>query len=175
MTDSEVHCKTCASVFSLASGGKNDIEKHIKSIKHQKALQQPTKPEKAADLCEGKMTDYLKVQFIHKKCFYFQTEEETDEEGSDSDKTKRRSCVFNSKLAKMYPFLVKTKSDSDVHCNLCYGDFTVVYQGITSIKIHIESKKHQKALLDASNTQSKPEQINSLLDDTTEPPVSTGK
>lgn len=36
-TNSDVHCKTCKAEFSVANGGKADIEKHIKTSKHIKA------------------------------------------------------------------------------------------------------------------------------------------
>lgn len=32
---------------------------------------------------------------------------------------KRGKCVFNADLAKKYPFMHKTKSDSDVRCDTC--------------------------------------------------------
>lgn len=38
-TPSDVHCNTCNSDFSIAYAGKSDIEKHIASAKHKKALQ----------------------------------------------------------------------------------------------------------------------------------------
>lgn len=38
-TDSDVHCDLCNCEFSLANAGKTDIEKHLQTIKHKKALQ----------------------------------------------------------------------------------------------------------------------------------------
>lgn len=38
-TDSEVRCNICHSKFKIASGGKSDIEKHLKTFKHIKAAQ----------------------------------------------------------------------------------------------------------------------------------------
>lgn len=37
-TNSDVHCNLCDSNFNIAHGGKNDIEKHISSVKHQKSI-----------------------------------------------------------------------------------------------------------------------------------------
>lgn len=39
-TKSDVHCNLCNSEFSIANGGKSDIEKHLITIKHQKALKE---------------------------------------------------------------------------------------------------------------------------------------
>lgn len=38
-TPSDVYCLTCNSDFSIANAGKSDIEKHITTMKHKKALQ----------------------------------------------------------------------------------------------------------------------------------------
>lgn len=37
-TRSDVYCQTCKAGFSIANSGKSDIDKHILTTKHQKAL-----------------------------------------------------------------------------------------------------------------------------------------
>lgn len=37
--DTSVHCKKCRGVFSIASGGVNDIERHLNTKKHRQAAQ----------------------------------------------------------------------------------------------------------------------------------------
>lgn len=60
----------------------------------------------------------------------------------------RGKCVFNSDLAKKYPFIQKdrNKSVSDVKCNICGADFNIANKGKTSIEQHLTSVKHQKAM-----------------------------
>lgn len=60
-----VHCQICNSKFSILHKGKADIEQHMKSIKHRRALQEALKfqsnievPEPSldtAELSEGKL------------------------------------------------------------------------------------------------------------------------
>lgn len=46
----------------------------------------------------------------------------------------------------MFPFLEKTRTRSDVRCKICLSEFTLFYKGITGIKRHMKSARHQKAL-----------------------------
>lgn len=41
---SEVECKICFAIFSIANSGKSSIEQHTKTEKHVKALQQKSAP-----------------------------------------------------------------------------------------------------------------------------------
>lgn len=66
----------------------------------------------------------------------------------------RGKCVFNSDLAKKYPFIRKgpNKSDSDVKCNICGTDFNIANKGRASIEQHTTSAKHQRAMQAVANT-----------------------
>lgn len=63
-TDSDVRCDLCNSEFNLANAGKTDIEKHLQTIKHKKALQAasssrtvtqffPSSTDRGLAACEG--------------------------------------------------------------------------------------------------------------------------
>jgi hypothetical protein len=60
----------------------------------------------------------------------------------------RGKCIFNSDLAKKYPFIKKdlNKSESDVKCNTCGADFNIANKGKTSIEQHLNTAKHLKAM-----------------------------
>lgn len=53
----------------------------------------------------------------------------------------RRKNTFNAKLREKYPFLEKTKSDSDVLCKKCRGTFCIAFGGNADIGRHIKTKK----------------------------------
>lgn len=59
----------------------------------------------------------------------------------------RGKNVFNSDLAAKYPFIKRdpNKSESDVKCNICRGDFNIANKGKAMIEQHLTTKKHQKA------------------------------
>jgi hypothetical protein len=69
----------------------------------------------------------------------------------------KRACKFNSELEKEFPYIKKTKSDSDVRCLTCNTHFSVSHGGKSDINQHIKSEKHKLALVAASssNTVSK--------------------
>lgn len=37
-SDSDVQCKTCLAIFSIANGGKSDITRHLNADKHKNAV-----------------------------------------------------------------------------------------------------------------------------------------
>lgn len=58
----------------------------------------------------------------------------------------RRKCVFNSDLEKLFPFIKKTTSNSDVRCNKCNSEFNIANSGKKAIEKHLDSQKHLKAV-----------------------------
>lgn len=79
----------------------------------------------------------------------------------------RRKCVFNDILAKKYPFLKKTKSESDVHCEICKAEFKISNAGKSDIEKHLQTEKHKKALHAASKNQTVTNYFTSSADLTT--------
>lgn len=67
---------------------------------------------------------------------------------------RRGKCVFNEDLAKQYPFISKTFSDSDIRCNTCNSGFNIANAGKSDIEKHIGTDKHQKVL--RSRSQCRP-------------------
>lgn len=69
----------------------------------------------------------------------------------------KRSCKFHSELEKEFPYIKKTKSDSDVRFLTYCTDFSVSHGGKSDITQHLKSEKHKVALSAASssNTVSK--------------------
>lgn len=68
-------------------------------------------------------------------------------------KRKRGINVLSDKLREQYPFIVKTKSDSDVHCNVCNTDFNISHGGKSDIESHLKSDKHKTAVGAAASSQ----------------------
>lgn len=68
----------------------------------------------------------------------------------------RRVCVFNKSLQKKYPFLRKQndKTDSDVYCKICSSNISIANGGLSHIRKHIITGKHQRALRESANFQS---------------------
>lgn len=66
---------------------------------------------------------------------------------------KRGVNVLNDSLSETYSFLKKTKSDSDVRCNVCNTEFNISHGGKSDIESHLRSGTHQKALSCASSSQ----------------------
>lgn len=64
----------------------------------------------------------------------------------------KRTCKFNSELEKEFPFIKKTKSDSDVRCLTCSTNFSVSHGGKSDISQHLKSEKHKLALSAASSS-----------------------
>lgn len=66
----------------------------------------------------------------------------------------RGKCVFNTDLAKKYPFLRKDlrKSASDVKCDMCRSEFNIANKGRAAIEQHILTKQHQNAMESVSKT-----------------------
>lgn len=58
----------------------------------------------------------------------------------------RRKCILNPGLAKKYPFMKKTKSESDVQCEICNSEFNIGNAGRSDIEKHLTTDKHKKAL-----------------------------
>lgn len=67
---------------------------------------------------------------------------------------KRGINVLNDSLSEKYTFIKKTKSDSDVRCNVCNGEFNISHGGKSDIESHLKSANHQKAMSAASSSQS---------------------
>lgn len=76
----------------------------------------------------------------------------------------RRKNVFNAELAKSYPFIKKTTSNSDVHCNTCNSDFNIANSGRSAIEKHLVVAKHIKALQSASTSRPMTEYLSSTVD-----------
>lgn len=70
----------------------------------------------------------------------------------------RRMCVFNKSLRKKYPFIrkQKNKTDSDVYCEMCSSNFCIANGGLSNIRRHLITGKHQQALRESTNSQSSP-------------------
>lgn len=64
------------------------------------------------------------------------------------------TCKFAEKRRAQYPYLKTTKSDSDVECGKCRGNFSIASGGITDMARHMKSAKHQAAISAASSSQS---------------------
>lgn len=79
-------------------------------------------------------------------------------------KTARVKNTFNANLRAKYPFLEKTKSESDVLCRKCRGTFSIASGGNADIVRHIKTKKHQDADNAASTSQSITSHFQSTLD-----------
>ena len=64
----------------------------------------------------------------------------------------KRKCVFNESLRSKFPFISKTKSDSDVRCEKCQSDFSIGHGGINDITRHLVSQRHKSADISASTS-----------------------
>ena len=64
----------------------------------------------------------------------------------------KRKCVFNESLKSKFPFISKTKSDSDVRCEKCQSDFSIGNGGISDITRHLLSQRHKSADISASTS-----------------------
>lgn len=77
----------------------------------------------------------------------------------------RGMCIFNKSLQKKYPFIEKqkNKTDSDVCCKICSSNICIANGGISNIRRHIMSGKHQRALRKSTDSQSHPETSESIF------------
>lgn len=66
---------------------------------------------------------------------------------------KRGINVLNDELRDKYPFIKKTKTESDVRCDTCNVEFNISHGGKTDIESHIKSERHRKALTAAASSQ----------------------
>lgn len=66
---------------------------------------------------------------------------------------KRGINVFNNNLQEKYKFIKKTKTNSDVRCDVCNVEFNISHGGQTDIKSHLKSSRHTNALEAASTSQ----------------------
>lgn len=62
-------------------------------------------------------------------------------------------CVLNATLKEKYPFLETAKSNSDIFCRKCKGNFSIASGGNADIMRHLKTKKHIEALAAASSSQ----------------------
>lgn len=67
---------------------------------------------------------------------------------------KRGINVLNDKLQEEFGFIKKTKTDSDVRCNICNAEFSIAHSGRTDITLHMNSAKHKNALQAISSSGS---------------------
>lgn len=65
----------------------------------------------------------------------------------------KRVCKFNVDLEREFKYIKKTKSDSDVRCDVCNGEFSVSHGGRSDITKHINSDRHKRALESASSSK----------------------
>lgn len=65
----------------------------------------------------------------------------------------RGTNKLNENLRKKYPFIEKTKSQSDVLCKKCGKTFSIANGGNTEMKRHIESIKHMEAVEAAASSK----------------------
>lgn len=68
-------------------------------------------------------------------------------------KLTKGKCVFNDKLKAKYPDLEATKTDSDIFCRKCKGNFSIASGGNADIVRHLKSAKHLAALNAAAASQ----------------------
>lgn len=66
---------------------------------------------------------------------------------------KRGVNVLNDKLKEEYPFLKRTKTDSDVRCEQCNREFSIAHSGRADIVKHVKSTVHQDACRSASTSR----------------------
>lgn len=66
---------------------------------------------------------------------------------------KRGVNVLNDNLKEKYSFIKKTKSDSDVRCDVCNTEFNISHGGKSDIESHLKSGRHKNALNAASTSQ----------------------
>lgn len=64
----------------------------------------------------------------------------------------RRDCVFNKSLQKKFPYIRKqrNKTNSDVFCEVCSSNFCIANGGLTNIRRHITTAKHQKSVRESA-------------------------
>lgn len=67
---------------------------------------------------------------------------------------KRGTNVFNESLKATYPFIKKTKSESDVRCDTCNNEFSIAHGGKSDIESHLKSVRHKKSNVAASSSKS---------------------
>lgn len=79
-------------------------------------------------------------------------------------KVPRSKNIFNENLRSKYPFLQKTKSESDVLCKKCGAKFSIANGGNADIVRHVNCKKHRDALNAASTSQTITSHFKSTLD-----------
>uniref|UniRef100_A0A1Y1LKR0 Uncharacterized protein n=1 Tax=Photinus pyralis TaxID=7054 RepID=A0A1Y1LKR0_PHOPY len=66
----------------------------------------------------------------------------------------KRMCKFSDDIGKEYPFIKKSKLDSEVYCEKCKSVFSIGYGGKRDITRHLGSEKHKNVLLSlASSSQ----------------------
>ena len=66
----------------------------------------------------------------------------------------KRKATFNKDLEKEYPFIKKTKSESDVKCIKCSSLFSIANGGKYDIERHIKTVRHKCADASASSSRS---------------------
>lgn len=66
---------------------------------------------------------------------------------------KRGINVLNESLQEKYTFIKKTKTDSDVRCDMCNAEFSIAHGGKSDIESHLKSARHKKSLNAASTSQ----------------------
>lgn len=69
-------------------------------------------------------------------------------------KRKRGRNVLNENLQQTYPYIKKTKSESDVRCDTCNAEFSISHGGKSDIESHIKSARHKKSNTAASGSKS---------------------
>lgn len=71
----------------------------------------------------------------------------------------RGKCVFNSDLAKKYPFMkiADGKTTSDVVCEICNAEFNIANAGKSSIEQHLKVSKHTAAVQAKSSSRTVPD------------------
>lgn len=79
----------------------------------------------------------------------------------------RGKCVLNTDLSKLWPFMRKTKSDSDVRCGVCFAEFSIANAGRKDIEKHLSSKKHTDKVKASSSSQPLTNFLRSTTDYTT--------
>ena len=67
--------------------------------------------------------------------------------------THKRKCKFNENLRDKFPFISKTKSESDVRCEKCLTEFNISHGGINDITRHLGTDRHRKADISASTSK----------------------
>ena len=74
LSDADVTCKICNANFSLANSGKGQVDQHLKTVKHRKAIAATTKNSKVTAFCRKVIPSNDELELARKEgTFAFHT------------------------------------------------------------------------------------------------------